>query len=326
MGLIEVSGLTKSYGAKQVLRGIDLTVDAGEIVGILGPNGAGKTTAVECIGGLRTCDGGTITVAGADPATEPPGFRLLLGMQLQQCRLPAKITTAEALDLFASFYPDPVPTGELRERFGLTAQARTRFEKLSGGQQQRLSVALALVGRPRIAILDELTTGLDPAARREIWGYLRDLKAAGVTMLLVTHSMEEAQFLCDRVAIIDDGLVVAEGAPSERADTTVQQQTSFALDPEDQPQHGVEELLDLLRALPGVHSARVIDQASGADARHAGSAAGPGAAARIVADGDADSPQRILSALIEAGVRPHRLRVVQPTLDDAYLRITQEQE
>ncbi|MDO5499824.1 MAG: ABC transporter ATP-binding protein [Propionibacteriaceae bacterium] len=303
MGLIEVSGLTKSYGAKQVLRGIDLSVAEGEIVGVLGPNGAGKTTAVECIGGLRRRDGGTITVAGADPATEPPGLRRLVGMQLQQCRLPAKITTAEALDLFASFYPDPVATTELLERFGLADQARTRFEKLSGGQQQRLSVALALVGRPRIAILDELTTGLDPAARRDIWAYLQDLKTARTTMLLVTHSMEEAQFLCDHVVIIDRGVIVAQGTPDELAAATVEQQTSFDADLAGPP--SAEELIGLLRALPGVVTVRSAD-------------------GRIVVDGDADSPQTILTALMDVGVRPSRLRVIQPTLDEAYLRLTQE--
>lgn len=218
MSLIEVRGLTKSYGATQVLKGIDLTVDSGEIVGVLGPNGAGKTTTVECIGGLRARDGGAVSVAGMDPAGNPPALRTMLGMQLQQCRLPAKITPAEALDLFATFYPDPVPTRELLERFGLADRANARFVQLSGGQQQRLSVALALVGRPSVAILDELTTGLDPAARRQIWGHLFDLRAQAVTMLLVTHSMEEAQRLCDRVVIIAEGRVVADGTPADLID------------------------------------------------------------------------------------------------------------
>lgn len=218
MALIDVSGLTKSYGTHHVLTGLDFAVDEGEILGILGPNGAGKTTTVECIGGLRTRDGGTITVDGMDPAAPPPGFRAQIGMQLQQCRLPAKITPHEALDLFGSFYADPVPTDELLQRFGLAEHANKRFEKLSGGQQQRLSVALALVGRPRIAILDELTTGLDPSARRDIWGYLDGLRASGVTIVLVTHSMEEADYLCDRVIIIDAGRIVADGSPAVLAE------------------------------------------------------------------------------------------------------------
>lgn len=218
MALIDVTALTKSYGTQQVLKGIDLNVAEGEIVGILGPNGAGKTTLVECIGGLRVPDGGSITVAGMDPTYPPEQFRLTVGMQLQHARLPARITPREALDLFGSFYPDPVPSDELLVRFGLAPHADKRFGKLSGGQQQRLSVALALIGQPRIAILDELTTGLDPSARREIWRYLDSLSDSGVTMLLVTHSMEEASFLCGRVVIIDDGVLIANGTPDELAE------------------------------------------------------------------------------------------------------------
>ncbi|MHA7862575.1 ABC transporter ATP-binding protein [Tessaracoccus sp. Y36] len=218
MALIHVSELTKSYGPHRVLNGINLSVDEGEILGILGPNGAGKTTTVECIGGLRSRDGGSISVDGMDPADDPRGFRSLVGMQLQQCQLPPKIRAREALDLFGSFYADPVPSDELLRRFGLADHANKRFEQLSGGQQQRLSVALALIGRPRIAILDELTTGLDPSARREIWRYLTALRDTGVTIILVTHSMEEASYLCDRVLVIDDGVVVADAPPSVLAE------------------------------------------------------------------------------------------------------------
>lgn len=213
--LIDVRALTKTYGSHQVLRGIDLSVREGEILGLLGPNGSGKTTTVESIGGLRRRDGGAITVAGIDPEQATPAFRELLGMQLQDCNLPPRITCGETVDLFASFYPDPVPTAELLGRLGLTDQADQRFEKLSGGQRQRLSVALALVGRPRIAILDELTTGLDPVARRQIWRHLERLRDEGLTLILVTHSMEEAQHLCDRLVVIERGAVIAEGTPQE---------------------------------------------------------------------------------------------------------------
>ncbi|WP_082031120.1 ATP-binding cassette domain-containing protein [Tessaracoccus massiliensis] len=190
MASIQVTGLTKSYGTNHVLRGIDLSVDEGEILGILGPNGAGKTTLVECIGGLRARDGGTVTVDGMDPAISPEQLREQVGMQLQQCRLPGKLTSREALNLFGSFYRDPIPSGELLTRFGLGEHADKRFEKLSGGQQQRLSVALALIGRPRIAILDELTTGLDPSAWRDIWGYLADLRASGIVRDGLTAILE----------------------------------------------------------------------------------------------------------------------------------------
>ncbi|MFZ2178151.1 MAG: ABC transporter ATP-binding protein, partial [Rhodococcus sp. (in: high G+C Gram-positive bacteria)] len=276
---------------------IDLTVDEGEIVGVLGPNGAGKTTAVECIGGLRTPDAGSIRVAGIDPTSHNPQLRQILSMQLQQCQLPAKITTAEAIDLFAAFYPNPRPTDELLERFGLTSQRDQRFEKLSGGQQQRLSVALALVGRPKVAILDELTTGLDPAARRDIWTYLEQLSADGTTILLVTHSMEEAQYLCDRVYIIDSGRVASQGTPDELSAAGGVQTISFI------PSAPVP--LDELRALPGVVSIHQDHD-------------------RIVVEGDAGTPQAVLSALIGFGVTADQLRVTGPTLDDAYLRLTQE--
>lgn len=295
MGLIDVRGVTKNYGPKQVLRGVDLQVETGEIVGILGPNGAGKTTLVECIGGLRERDGGTVEIAGLDPHADPPELRRLLGMQLQQCRLPAKITTTEAIELFANFYQDAVPTGELLERFGLLAQAGTYFVDLSGGQQQRLSVALALVGRPRIAILDELTTGLDPAARRELWRYLQSLRATGVTMLLVTHSMDEAQHLCDRVVIIGAGVVAAEGTPDQLVANTLEQQISFHANLTD-------DELDSLRALPGVTSVQVVD-------------------GRVVVDGHADTPQIVLAHLVAIDHSPDQLRVTQPSLEGAYLRI-----
>lgn len=297
MTLITVQGLRKSYGAREVLHGVDLAVEDGEIVGVLGPNGAGKTTTVECIGGLRTPDAGSIRVSGIDPATKDPRLRQILGMQLQQCHLPAKITPAEALDLFAAFYPDPRRTAELLDLFGLASQADQRFEKLSGGQQQRLSIALALIGKPRVAILDELTTGLDPAARRDIWTYLEGLAAAGTTILLVTHSMEEASYLCDRVYIVDAGRVVATGTPESLASSGGSQTVSFV------PSEPIDTAV-LLR-LPGIASATV-DQG------------------RVTVRGDAAAPQTLLAALIERGVTANQLRVTGPTLDDAYLRVTQE--
>ncbi len=297
MALITVSGLTKSYGSRQVLHGIDLNVDEGEILGVLGPNGSGKTTAVECIGGLRDRDGGSVSVAGMDPATDPLALREMLGMQLQQCRLPNKMRVAEALDLYSAFYADPRPAGELLERFGLSAHAHQPFGKLSGGQQQRLSIVLALIGRPRIAFLDELTTGLDPAARREIWEYLRLLRDDGVTMLLVTHFMEEAAYLCDRVAILEGGRIVASGTPDAIATATGGQETSFAADDAIDP--------DTLRRLPGVTSVSV-DRG------------------RVSVQGDADSPQVVLAALAGSGIVARHLRVTTPSLDDAYLSLTQE--
>lgn len=298
MSLITVSGLRKSYGASEILRGIDLDVDQGEIVGVLGPNGAGKSTAIECIGGLRRRDGGTVRVDGMDPDDAPARLREILGMQLQQCRMPAKITAREALDLFASYYAHPVPSVELLDRFGLADKADARFAKLSGGQQQRLSVALALIGRPRIAILDELTTGLDPAARRDIWNYLAELRADGVTLMLVTHSMEEAHFLCDRVLVLRQGSIVAEGTPDELTGATGRQDISFA-----RPSTWGAALREVVGSLPGVGSVR---QDRG----------------RIIVTGDAQSPQAVIAALAAANVAVEQLRVTTPTLDDAYLALT----
>jgi len=295
MRLIDVRGLEKSYGEHRVLRGVDLSVGEGEILGILGPNGSGKTTAVECIGGLRTRDAGTVSVAGMDPADNPPALRQLLGMQLQQCRLPPKVRVGEVLDLYAAFYADPRPTGELLDRFGLTSHATTRFDRLSGGQQQRLSVALALVGRPRIAFLDEITTGLDPQARRDIWAYLRLLREDGVTMVLVTHFMEEAAYLCDRVLILGQGRALATGTPAEIAGATGRQETSFSAD---DATH-----LAFLSSLPGVAQVRT-------------------ERGRVVVTGDADSPQAVITALASRGITVRGLRVTSPSLDDAYLALT----
>ncbi|WP_329053445.1 ABC transporter ATP-binding protein [Amycolatopsis sp. NBC_01488] len=214
MPLIEVTGLRKRYGDKVAVDGVSFTVERGEIFGILGTNGAGKTTTVECLQGLRKADGGKISVLGLDPASDRAALTRRVGVQLQEGRLPAKLRVREALELFASFYPDPADVDVLLGRLDLRDHERSFFGKLSGGQKQRVSIALALVGKPELAILDELTTGLDPHARRETWGLVEGVRATGVTVLLVTHFMDEAERLCDRVAIFDAGRVVATGTPA----------------------------------------------------------------------------------------------------------------
>ncbi len=214
MTLIEISGLHKRYGPRTVLHEVSLSVTDGEIVGIVGPNGAGKTTTVECLAGLRARDGGTVRVAGFDPGVDRRAARLAIGVQLQDSRLPDRITVAEAMHLYQAFYPHPVDGSDLLDRMGLAGAARQRFGKLSGGQRQRLSVALALVGRPRIAILDELTTGLDPQARRDTWQLIRDIRAGGVTVVLVSHAMDEVERLCDRVVVLRAGRVVTVDTPA----------------------------------------------------------------------------------------------------------------
>jgi len=215
--VIEVTGLTKRYGARRaraVVDGISFHVDPGEIFGILGPNGAGKTTLVECMEGLRRRDGGQVRILGLDPATD--GYRLhqRIGVQLQETQLQEKLKVREALELYASFYPHPADWRELLERWGLAGKAGARFGDLSGGQKQRLFIALALVGNPEVVFLDELTAGLDPGARRATWDLIRAVRASGVTVVLVSHFMDEVEELCDRVAILDRGRIAALDTPA----------------------------------------------------------------------------------------------------------------
>jgi ABC-2 type transport system ATP-binding protein len=214
MPVIEVTNLHKRYGDLVAVDDVSFTVAAGEIFGVLGPNGAGKTTTVECLAGLRVPDGGGVSVLGLDPRRDASPLRQRLGVQLQESQLPDRLRVAEALELYASFYPQPADPARLIDELGLGDKRNTPYKKLSGGQKQRLSVALALVGNPEIAILDELTTGLDPQARRDTWGLIERVRDRGVTIVLVTHFMEEAERLCDRVAVIDSGRVVALDTPS----------------------------------------------------------------------------------------------------------------
>ena len=212
---LEVTGLRKRYGQKVAVDGLSLRVAEGEVFGILGQNGAGKTTTVECAAGLRHPDGGTVRVFGIDPYRDRAQARLLVGVQLQESQVPDKITVAEAVSLYASFYPRHADTEALIARLGLEEKRGARYRKLSGGQKQRVSIALALVGNPRLVVFDELTTGLDPAARRESWRLVEDLRDDGVTVLLVTHYADEAERLCDRVALIHAGRLAACGRPDE---------------------------------------------------------------------------------------------------------------
>ncbi|WP_449061917.1 ABC transporter ATP-binding protein [Planomonospora algeriensis] len=215
MSVIEINGLQKSYRTHKALNGVTLTVERGEIFGILGPNGAGKTTVVECASGLREPDGGVLRVLGLDPRTQRRELLQRIGTQLQEAALPDAIRVGEALQMYASLYDRPADWRALMEEWGLADRRRARFAGLSGGWKQRLFIALALVGNPEVVFLDELTTGLDPAARRLTWGLIRDMRDRGVTVVLVTHFMDEAEALCDRIAVIDQGRVVHEGSPGE---------------------------------------------------------------------------------------------------------------
>ncbi|MFC8850474.1 MULTISPECIES: ATP-binding cassette domain-containing protein [unclassified Micromonospora] len=296
MPVIEVEHLHKRYGDKIAVDDVSFAVEQGEIFGVLGPNGAGKTTTVECVQGLRRADGGTVRVLGLDPIRDRTEVRQRVGAQLQESQLPDKLRVREALDLYRSFYRNRADIDELLDDLGLAAQRDTAFHKLSGGQKQRLSVALALVGRPEIAILDELTTGLDPQGRRDTWDLVERIRDRGVTVVLVTHFMEEAERLCDRLAIIDAGRVVAIDTPSGLlARVGTEHRVHFRpLDP-------VEDAL--LAALPEVTGVR----------RTGG---------EVTVTGPEQVLQTVLSALAEQKVRYAGLRVEQPTLDDAFVSLT----
>ena len=212
--VIEVERLTKTYGEIVAVDKISFEVYEGEIFGMVGPNGAGKTTTIECLEGLRVPDQGSIRILGIDPRIEGKFLRANSGMQLQQSNLPDRMKVWEALDLYASFYPHTSDWEELLVQLGLEEKRNAAFRKLSGGQQQRLFIALALLPDPQLVFLDELTTGLDPQARRTIWELVRDVRRRGKTVLLTTHFMEEAERLCDRIAILDQGRIVALDSPA----------------------------------------------------------------------------------------------------------------
>jgi ABC-2 type transport system ATP-binding protein len=214
---VEIVHLRKTYGALTAVDDVSFSVAQGEIFGILGPNGAGKTTTVECAIGLRSPDSGTIRLLGLDPRADRDEVHEIVGVQLQASAMPDKLKVREILDMYRSFYREPADIAELTEALGLGGKLNDYYKSLSGGQRQRLSVALALIGQPRIAVLDEMTTGLDPQARRDAWELIEGIRARGMTILLVTHFMEEAERLCDRVALIDNGRIVALDTPARLA-------------------------------------------------------------------------------------------------------------
>lgn len=213
--IIEVHNLTKHYGPVHALRGVSFEVQEGEVFGLLGPNGAGKTSTVEILEGLRPADGGIVSVCGLDPQSPGSSFKQEIGAVLQATALPDKLRVAEALSMFASFYKRRRDPAALLKRFGLEEKRNTFYSQLSGGQKQRLALAMSLVNDPRVLFLDEPTAGLDPQVRREIYTIIEELKKERKTILLTTHYIEEAEKLCDRVAIVDQGRVIAQGTPRE---------------------------------------------------------------------------------------------------------------
>lgn len=233
---IEVRGLTKSYGEVEAVRGIDLQVRRGEVFALLGPNGAGKTTTVEILEGHRSRTGGEVGVLGYDPARKERAFKERIGIVLQKTGVEPYLTVEETIELFRGYYPDPLPLDEVIDVVGLEKNRRSRVRKLSGGQQRRLDVAIGLAGNPELLFLDEPTTGFDPSARRRAWDMIRNLRSLGKTVFLTTHYMDEAQALSDRVAIIVEGLIVTEGAPSVLAERDATTTISFTAPAEKLPE------------------------------------------------------------------------------------------
>ncbi|MGD1052631.1 MAG: ABC transporter ATP-binding protein [Candidatus Dormibacteria bacterium] len=294
--VVEVQHLRKTYGGVLAVDDLSMEVEQGEIFGLLGPNGAGKTTTVECMEGLRHPDSGRIRVLGMDPSRQPRELRRRIGCQLQEAALPDRIRVWEALDLFAALAPRADPWRTVLERWGLEGRGGAAFSSLSGGEQQRLFIALALINQPQVVFLDELTQGLDPAARRVAWDLVRSVRDRGSTVVLVTHFMEEAQQLCDRVAVVHHGRVAAVDTPQElinRFGGGVR--VVFSVPP------GQE--VDWLRRVP--HAS--------AFARH-----GP----RIEVSGDGPVLAHVGAALIAHGLEPADLRLEQPSLEDVFLGIT----
>jgi ABC-2 type transport system ATP-binding protein len=295
VGVISVSHLRKSYGRVVAVDDLCFDVEAGEIFGILGPNGAGKTTTVECVQGLRRPDEGTIRVLGMDPVTDVARLRQRIGSQLQDSALPGRLRVAECLELFAAFAEHPVDVQMLLTRWRLEDQRRQSFDTLSGGQRQRLFIALAFVNSPEVVFLDELTQGLDPQARRATWELIREIRAGGTTVVLVTHFMDEAEYLCDRLAVVDGGRVVALNTPQGLIDqlglpSIVRFTTS-------EPDLGWLEKLDVVESLT-----RDFDHVE---------IRGAGAVLALVA-----------SELVAHGIVPVDLRVDRPTVEDAFLALT----
>ena len=298
MTVIEVKNLRKRYGSTVAVRDVSFTVERGEIFGILGPNGAGKTTTVECIAGLRTPDSGSISVLGRPP--RDTDLRRRVGVQLQESQLPEKTSVREALELYSAFYPNPADWRQLARELGLDAKLDTRYAKLSGGQKQRLSIALALIGNPEIAVLDELTTGLDPQARRDTWDLIEQIRDRGVTVLLVTHFMEEAERLCDRLAVIDAGAVAALGTPAGLiAEISSEQRIRF------RPSQPLDDAV--LTALPEV-----------TEVRHHGG--------QLEVVGTGNLLHAVTSVLATRQIIAADLRVEQATLDDAFVRLVGRNE
>jgi len=290
---IDVRGLVKFYSGVPAVRGIDLAIRRGEVFALLGPNGAGKTTTVEILEGYRTRDQGEVSVLGVDPGRQRVRLKSRVGIVLQSTGIDPYLTVRETIAMYADFYPRPRSPDEVIELVGLQDKRNARVRRLSGGQQRRLDVGIALVGRPELLFLDEPTTGFDPSARREAWGVIKNLATLGMTVLLTTHYMDEAQFLADRVAVIAAGRVVAEGAPETLGD-------------------------------PGLAATRIRYRppADAAPPRGLTAAPGPDGYVEITPDDLVEAVHQLTGWAIDHRVRLDGLQVIRPSLEEIYLALT----
>ena len=308
---IEVAQLHKRYGDNEAVAGVDLSVESGEMLAFLGPNGAGKTTTVEILEGLRTRTSGDVRVLGVDPGQATPAWRERIGVVLQGAKHEGDFTSAEIVTMWSAYYRSPRSTAEVLELVGLSDAAGTRTRRLSGGQQQRLAVALALVGNPELVFLDEPTTGFDPAARREAWQTIGGLRALGVTVMLTTHYMDEADHLADRIVVISRGRIVANGTAAELA-AHAAMPSHISWDAAELDRDALRgQLRDLLGADGPSAPAGIWDEGAMAPARP------------TIATHDVDGVVReLLAAAEEVGTRLDSLAVRPPTLEDTYLALT----
>ena len=295
--VIQVDSIRKAYGAKVAVDDISFDVRQGEIFGLIGPNGAGKTTTLECVEGLRTPDRGTVSVLGLDPIRDAYALQHRIGVQLQEAQLQKRIKVREAVALWAALYPRPVDGTRLLDQLGLADKRDAWFMTLSGGQKQRLFIALALINDPDVVFLDELTTGLDPQARRAIWELVRGIRARGKTVLLTTHLMEEAERLCDRVAIVDHGRVVDIGTPYDLVARHCPQRAVIVTTRD-------ASASAAFRALPGVTS--VSEE---------------GLHITVVGTG-ADMVSHVIGCIAAQRMRVDDFRTEMPTLEDVFLALT----
>jgi ABC-2 type transport system ATP-binding protein len=295
--VVTVRHLVKRYGRSIAINDVSFAIREGEIFGIIGPNGAGKTTTVECISGLRVPDSGSVSVYGFSPQEDRNRIREFVGVQLQESALPPRLRVGEAVRLFASFYSNSLDPRELLETLGIEQIENSAFKSLSGGQKQRLSIALALVGNPKIAILDELTTGLDPEARRETWALIERTRERGVTVILVTHFMDEAETLCDRLALINHGAIRALDTPEAIAAQAGGSRVRFV------PSQPVDD--QTLRAIPGVNEIERKER-------------------YVTVTGTGDLAGYLIAALAAIGVQVSEVEARRGNLDDAFIKLTRD--